>query len=86
MGNKPLIRICVILFFSFLIIGAAVTSYGEPAGRNIVEMKFVTVPGLPTCSIGSIQSGDPMKELLSSSPKLTLGVRYHGIGIRLMNT
>ena len=34
---------------------------GQPAGRNMVEMKFVTVPGLPTCALGSVQSGDPTK-------------------------
>jgi len=27
----------------------------------MTEMKFVTVPGLPTCSPGSVQSGDPTK-------------------------
>jgi quercetin dioxygenase-like cupin family protein len=34
---------------------------GQSAGRNMAEMKFVTVPGLPTCSPGSVQSGDPTK-------------------------
>lgn len=33
----------------------------QRAGRNMAEMKFVTVPGLPTCSPGSVQSGDPTK-------------------------
>ncbi len=34
---------------------------GKSAGQNIAEMKFVTVPGLPTCTPGSVQSGDPTK-------------------------
>lgn len=34
---------------------------GQPAGRNMAEMKFETVPGLPTCAMGSVQSGDPTK-------------------------
>src|SRR5437879_653513 len=31
------------------------------AGRNMAEMTFVTTPGLPTCILGSVQSGDPTK-------------------------
>ena len=34
---------------------------GQPAGRNMVDMKFVTLPGLPTCSTLSVESGDPSK-------------------------
>ena len=34
---------------------------GKSAGQNVTEMKFVTVPGLPTCAPGSVQSGDPTK-------------------------
>jgi quercetin dioxygenase-like cupin family protein len=33
----------------------------QPFGRNTAEMKFVTFPGLPTCSHGSVLSGDPTK-------------------------
>ncbi len=29
--------------------------------RNMAEMKFVTIPPLPTCATGSVQSGDPTK-------------------------
>ena len=34
---------------------------GQPAGRNMAEMKFLMVPSLPTCALGSVQSGDPTK-------------------------
>jgi quercetin dioxygenase-like cupin family protein len=34
---------------------------GKGAGQNVAEMKFVTVPGLPTCASNSVQSGDPTK-------------------------
>ena len=34
---------------------------GQSAVRNVVQMKFATVPGLPTCAKGSVQSGDPTK-------------------------
>lgn len=29
------------------------------AGRNVSAMKLTTIPGLPTCAKGSVQSGDP---------------------------
>ncbi len=29
-------------------------------GRNPAQMKFTTIPGLPTCTTGSVQSGNPM--------------------------
>lgn len=34
---------------------------GKAPGQNVAEMKFVTVPGLPTCTVGSVQNGDPTK-------------------------
>jgi quercetin dioxygenase-like cupin family protein len=41
---------------------------GKPVGRNIGEMKFVPVPGPPTCAPGSVQSGDPTR-----GPSVILG-------------
>jgi quercetin dioxygenase-like cupin family protein len=32
---------------------------GGSSGRNVSEMKFTTIPPLPTCATGSVQSGDP---------------------------
>lgn len=29
--------------------------------RNVAEMKLTPLPGLPTCVLGSVQSGDPAK-------------------------
>ena len=29
------------------------------SGRNVTEMKFTTIPPLPTCAIASVQSGNP---------------------------
>lgn len=34
---------------------------GQSSGRNVAEMKFTTIPPLPTCARGSVQSGDPGK-------------------------
>ena len=31
------------------------------AGQNMADMKFVQFPGMPACSTGSVQSGDPSK-------------------------
>jgi len=31
----------------------------QGGGTNVNEMKFVTIPGLPTCAHGSVQSGNP---------------------------
>lgn len=41
-----------------LILSVADFALGQE-GRNVAEMKFATVPGLPTCAPGSVQSGDP---------------------------
>jgi quercetin dioxygenase-like cupin family protein len=29
------------------------------SGRNVADMKLTTIPGLPTCATGSVQSGNP---------------------------
>jgi mannose-6-phosphate isomerase-like protein (cupin superfamily) len=34
---------------------------GQSSGRNVSAMKLMTIPGLPTCAKGSVQSGDPSK-------------------------
>ena len=34
---------------------------GHPGVQNMAGMKFGMVPGMPTCSTGSVQSGDPSK-------------------------
>jgi quercetin dioxygenase-like cupin family protein len=31
------------------------------AGKNVAEMQFVPIPGMPTCASGSVTSGDPGK-------------------------
>lgn len=49
----------LILFISASAQGQEMT--GKAAGQNVPEMKFTTMPGLPTCATGSVQSGDPGK-------------------------
>ncbi len=41
---------------------------GQAVVLNMSEMKFVPIPGLPTCSTVSVQSGDPTK-----GPSIILG-------------
>ncbi len=46
------------------ILGLAGSVQGQgPASQaaNVADMKFVTLPGLPTCATGSVQDGDPTR-------------------------
>ena len=48
-----------------LLLACAVTAGAEEAphraGMNVSEMKFMAFPGMPTCSTGSVVTGDPTK-------------------------
>lgn len=63
-------------------------SAGEPAARNMAEMKFGPITALPTCVSGSVQSGDPSKEPFIILLKLTTGCsipwHWHTAGENLM--
>src|SRR5713101_5522107 len=48
-------------------------STAQGVALNMAQMKFVTVPGLPTCAPGSVQSGDPSK-----GPSIILGKMKKG--------
>jgi quercetin dioxygenase-like cupin family protein len=50
--------IAVSLVFSFAIVADAQMEH-TMAGTNIAEMKFVTLPPLPTCAKGYVASGNP---------------------------
>jgi len=49
---------------------------GQSGGRNMADMKFTPLPGLPTCAKGSVQSGDPAK-----GPSIILGKMETGCSI-----
>lgn len=49
----------MILFISGSARGQEMAS--QSAGRNVMAMKLMTIPSLPTCALGSVQSGDPTK-------------------------
>lgn len=58
-GQLWLFTLLLILFVSASALGQE--SAGESAGRNVMVMKLMTIPGLPTCAKRSVQSGDPTK-------------------------
>src|SRR5438552_5091968 len=45
----------------------------QMVGSNISEMKFGTVPPLPTCATASVENGDPSKGPSIIAAKLTAG-------------
>ena len=49
----------LILFISAAALGQEMA--GESSGRNVAAMKLTMIPPLPTCALGSVQSGDPSK-------------------------
>ncbi len=61
---------------------------GQMSARNMAEMKFATVPGLPTQTVGSVQSGDPAKGPFILLAKATAGSivpwHWHTANERLM--
>jgi quercetin dioxygenase-like cupin family protein len=46
---------------------------GKSVGQNVAEMKFVSIPGLPSCAPGSVQSGDPTKGPSIIAAKVSTG-------------
>lgn len=52
----------VVLLFTAFAFAQPADQPVRAGGQNAAEMKFVTVPGLPTCAHGSVQKGDPTKE------------------------
>ena len=46
---------------------------GDAPGRNVADMKFAGVPGMPTCATASVQNGDPSKGASILLAKLEAG-------------
>ena len=64
MGNCSGSLSGVALAFCLALAPAATAQAQESApiaGKNVAEMKFVQLPGLPTCAQASVQNGDPSK-------------------------
>ena len=60
----------------------------QMAARNMAEMKFAAIPGLPTQTVGSVQSGDPAKGsfilLAKTAAGSTIPWHWHTAAERLM--
>jgi quercetin dioxygenase-like cupin family protein len=59
MFDRKRIPLAVLSVLALALSGAAAAE--EPAVRNPREMQMVPFPGMPTCAVGSVQSGDPSK-------------------------
>lgn len=50
------------MFSLMLVISTAIQAQEmTKSGQNVKEMTFTNVPGLPSCTVGSVQNGDPAK-------------------------
>jgi quercetin dioxygenase-like cupin family protein len=80
------------IFALSLVLIISASTQGQMAGqmttRNMAEMKFATVPGLPTQTVGSVQSGDPAKGpfilLAKAAAGSTVPWHWHTANERLM--
>lgn len=52
---------CLFMFLviAFISTVAHAQEMANQSGQNVTEMKFTKFPGLPTCTEGSVQNGDP---------------------------
>lgn len=71
-------RSCWSAFTLFLILFISAFAFGQEmdgqsSGRNVAAMKLTTIPPLPTCARGSVQSGDPSKGPSVIFAKLSTG-------------
>ena len=65
-----MLAVSIILIFSVAANGQEMTRH---SGQNVGDMKFVNIPGLPTCTTGSVQNGDPTKAPSFILAKATAG-------------
>lgn len=56
-----------------LSLSSSVRGQAHSSGQNMAEMKFVQFPGMPECSTGSVQKGDPATGPSFILAKLTKG-------------
>lgn len=70
---------CTILAVSLSLFAAgaahAQESTKNAVGQNVNQMKFVGLPGLPTCAKASVQNGDPSKEPSVILAKIATGCK-----------
>ena len=69
-------RVCLFTFTLSMILFASVAGQAQEmasSGRNVAAMKLTTIPPLPTCAVGSVQSGDPSSGPSVIFAKITTG-------------
>lgn len=81
-----LFTLSLALFVPFSAYGQDMSA--QPGGRNVAEMKFAPIPGLPACTPGSVESGDPTKGAFIVLAKMPAGCtvpwHWHSGNERLM--
>jgi quercetin dioxygenase-like cupin family protein len=63
----------VLLIVVLPLLAQAQDAMGQPAARNLKDIKFTNFPGLPTCAVGAVVSGDPTKGSSVIVAKLAAG-------------
>src|SRR5437773_3642824 len=66
------IKLFGLLGFLALVLTVSVSAQ-QAGGQNIAGMKFATFPGLPTCALGAVQSGNPATGPSIIAAKLSAG-------------
>ena len=61
------------LLVSLLSLYGIARAQGHPEARSPADMKFETIPGIPTCARGAVMSGDPSKGAAILITKLAAG-------------
>src|SRR5512138_1699916 len=75
---------------SILVLAGGSRATQEMGGQavNVAEMKFASLPGLPTCAAGAVQDGDPVKGssiiLAKTEPGCTFPWHWHTPNERVM--
>ncbi len=74
---------------SILSLSGSVRGQGPAGGAaNVAEMKFVTLPGLPTCATGAVEDGDPTQGpsiiLAKAAPGCSFPWHWHTPSERVM--
>ena len=74
--HNRLLSYCVCLMAALLPVlppSVIAQSAGDAPGRNVADMKFAGVPGMPTCATASVQNGDPSKSASILLAKMEAG-------------
>ena len=79
------IGLAVLLIVVSPLLAHAQNAAGQPAARNLKDIKLTMFPGLPTCTVGSVVSGDPTKGASVIVAKLAAGCAIRGTGTQVMN-